>query len=166
VRSQISALIYLASAENEERFLGGSDRRPREKKPNYQIHKCTTAEGDCCEVEQEIPSELLLPARMVNRFPFPSAIHINTSVFRSVHHLSSTPFSLSFLFSASSHLLRMIATLFAAGLLLLPSANAFFRLPCAKPILNARVDPIITRGIASPHSHTVAGSNGAPDHKA
>jgi hypothetical protein len=60
----------------------------------------------------------------------------------------------------------MIVTLFVAGLLLIPSANAFFRLPCSKPVLNARVDPIVNKGNASSHSHTFAGSNGAPHHKA
>ncbi|KAN0126382.1 protein of unknown function (DUF1996) domain containing protein [Russula decolorans] len=45
------------------------------------------------------------------------------------------------------------------GLLLIPSANAFFRLPCSKPVLDARVDPIVIKGSASPHTHTVMGSN-------
>ncbi|KAF8494105.1 hypothetical protein F5888DRAFT_1617148 [Russula emetica] len=53
----------------------------------------------------------------------------------------------------------MIVTLFAAGLLLIPSANAFWRLPCSKPIMNARVDPIISPGIPSSHSHAIMGSN-------
>lgn len=56
----------------------------------------------------------------------------------------------------------MIATLFAAALLLIPPANAFWRMPCAKPVLNSRVDPIISPGQPSAHSHTIMGSNGAP----
>jgi Domain of unknown function (DUF1996) len=60
----------------------------------------------------------------------------------------------------------MIVALFAAGLLLVPSANAFWRLPCSKPVMNARVDPIISPGIPSSHSHAIMGSNGAPHHKA
>ncbi|KAI0301542.1 hypothetical protein B0F90DRAFT_1667895 [Multifurca ochricompacta] len=52
----------------------------------------------------------------------------------------------------------MIVSLFVLGLLLFPSANAFWRLPCAKPVLNARVDPIVSPGKASGHSHTIMGS--------
>lgn len=108
---------------------------------------------------------------MANRLPFPSAIHINTFVFRSVHHHSKLPslpllFVSPFLFSGLSHLLRMIVTLFAAGLLLVPSVNAFWRLPCSKPVVNARIDPIISPNVPSGHSHTIMGSNGAPHHKA
>ncbi|KAI0245872.1 hypothetical protein BJV78DRAFT_1287032 [Lactifluus subvellereus] len=44
-------------------------------------------------------------------------------------------------------------------LLLAPSANAFWRLPCAGPVLNARVDPIVSPGIASGHAHTIMGSD-------
>ena len=46
-------------------------------------------------------------------------------------------------------------------LLLVSSANAFWRLPCAKPVLNARADPIVAPGMASSHSHTIMGSSGA-----
>ncbi|KAI9453461.1 WSC domain-containing protein [Lactarius psammicola] len=53
----------------------------------------------------------------------------------------------------------MHLSFFAAGLLLVPSANAFWRLPCATPVLNARVDPIIAPGKANSHSHTIMGSN-------
>lgn len=55
----------------------------------------------------------------------------------------------------------MILSIFAAGLLLVPSANAFWRLPCAVPVLDARVDPIVNPGRPSGHSHTIMGSNGA-----
>ncbi|KAH9971393.1 hypothetical protein BGW80DRAFT_1322198 [Lactifluus volemus] len=52
----------------------------------------------------------------------------------------------------------MILSLFAAALLA-PPVNAFWRLPCAKPVLNARVDPIIAPGGPSSHLHTIMGSN-------
>ena len=48
----------------------------------------------------------------------------------------------------------------AAAGLLVPSANAFWRLPCAKPVLDARVDPIVTPGKPSSHAHSIMGSNG------
>ena len=54
----------------------------------------------------------------------------------------------------------MTVTRFAVGLLLISSVNAFFRLPCAKPVLNARVDPIVNPGKASGHAHTIMGSGG------
>ncbi|KAI0245871.1 hypothetical protein BJV78DRAFT_1079384, partial [Lactifluus subvellereus] len=38
-------------------------------------------------------------------------------------------------------------------------ANAFFRLPCAKPVVDARIDPIINPGRASSHLHTIMGSS-------
>ncbi|KAI0246151.1 hypothetical protein BJV78DRAFT_1158123 [Lactifluus subvellereus] len=53
----------------------------------------------------------------------------------------------------------MILSLFTAALLLVPSANAFFRLPCAKPVVDARIDPIINPGRASSHLHTIMGSS-------
>jgi hypothetical protein len=54
----------------------------------------------------------------------------------------------------------MIFSILAVGLLA-SSANAFWRLPCAKPVLDARVDPIVTSGKASSHAHTIMGSSGA-----
>jgi len=54
----------------------------------------------------------------------------------------------------------MILSILAAGLFLVPSANAFWRLPCAKPVLDARVDPIVNPGRASGHAHTIMGSGG------
>jgi len=126
-------------------------------------------QGVGCQADQGNTFRVVATLRDGQSTPFQSAIHINsTFVFRSVHHqfpvaLSSTLFfclSFSF-FLGRRNLLRMISTLFAAGLLLLPSANAFFRLPCAKPVLNARVDPIISKGVPSGHSHTIMGANGA-----
>jgi hypothetical protein len=49
---------------------------------------------------------------------------------------------------------------FAVGLLFISSASAFFRLPCSKPVLNANVDPIVSPGVPSSHSHTIMGSGG------
>jgi hypothetical protein len=54
----------------------------------------------------------------------------------------------------------MIHSLLTIGLLLVPSANAFWRLPCAQPVLNARVDPIVAPGVPSGHAHTIMGSSG------
>jgi hypothetical protein len=82
--------------------------------------------------------------------------------------LSSSPFRLSFFSLGRRILLQMIqvATLLAAGLLLIPPANAFWRLQCSQPVLNSRVDPIVDPGKPSGHSHTIMGSNGAPHRKA
>lgn len=55
----------------------------------------------------------------------------------------------------------MIFPIFAV-VLLFSSANAFWRLSCDKPVLDARVDPIIAPGKASSHAHTIMGSSGAP----
>jgi hypothetical protein len=54
----------------------------------------------------------------------------------------------------------MIVTLLALGLLFVPSSHAFFRLPCAQPVLNARVDPIVSPGKPSGHMHSIMGSGG------
>ena len=54
----------------------------------------------------------------------------------------------------------MIHSLLTIGLLLVPSSNAFWRLPCAQPVLNARVDPIVSPGVPSGHGHTIMGSSG------
>jgi hypothetical protein len=37
--------------------------------------------------------------------------------------------------------------------------NAFWRLPCASPVVVERADPIIDAGVVSKHVHTVMGSN-------
>ena len=98
--------------------------------------------------------------------PFSGGIHINTFAFGRSITIPSCPLFLPFLsrsfFIGSSYFLQMIAALFAAGLLLIAPANAFWRLPCSKPVLNSRVDPIINPGQPSAHSHTIMGSNGAP----
>lgn len=54
----------------------------------------------------------------------------------------------------------MIVSLLALGLLFAPSAHAFWRLSCSQPVLDARVDPIVSFGKASSHAHTIQGSNG------
>jgi Domain of unknown function (DUF1996) len=56
----------------------------------------------------------------------------------------------------------MAVSRFFVGLLLIASANAFWRLPCTKPVLDARVDPIVNPGKASGHTHTIMGSGGTP----
>ncbi|KAN0134684.1 protein of unknown function (DUF1996) domain containing protein [Lactarius tabidus] len=53
----------------------------------------------------------------------------------------------------------MIVSLLTIGLLLLPSTKAFWRLPCAKPVINGRIDPIVAPGKASSHAHTIMGSS-------
>ncbi|KAH9971395.1 hypothetical protein BGW80DRAFT_456878 [Lactifluus volemus] len=53
----------------------------------------------------------------------------------------------------------MTLALLTSALLFTSSVNAFWRLPCAKPVLNARVDPIVSPGRASSHLHTIMGSN-------
>lgn len=45
-------------------------------------------------------------------------------------------------------------------LMLIPFSNSFWRLPCAKPITLARLDPIINYGLISPHIHTIMGASG------
>jgi hypothetical protein len=44
--------------------------------------------------------------------------------------------------------------------LLAGSAHAFFRLPCAKPVVNGMIDPIVAPGKANAHAHTIMGANG------
>ncbi|KIO24201.1 hypothetical protein M407DRAFT_26397 [Tulasnella calospora MUT 4182] len=38
-------------------------------------------------------------------------------------------------------------------------ANAWFRLPCAQPMVQERVDPIIAPGQISQHLHSIHGGN-------
>src|SRR6266850_3500320 len=64
-------------------------------------------------------------------------------------------------FRALRNHFMMILSILAAGILLVPTANAFWRLPCAVPVLDCRIDPIVSPGKASSHVHTVHGSNGA-----
>lgn len=47
------------------------------------------------------------------------------------------------------------------GLLAVASqASAFFRLPCAAPIVIQRADPVVNPGKVSSHVHTIMGGNG------
>ncbi|KAI5777224.1 hypothetical protein EDC01DRAFT_724382 [Geopyxis carbonaria] len=48
----------------------------------------------------------------------------------------------------------------AAVLATLPTASAFFRMPCSGPMLRERSDPIVNPGAVSPHLHTIFGGNG------
>jgi hypothetical protein len=95
----------------------------------------------------------------INTFALGQSIPITVALFLS--------FSSLLFFLGRRILLQMIqlATLFAAGLLVIPSANAFWRLPCSQPVLNSRVDPIVNPGKPSSHSHTIVGSNGASHRK-
>ncbi|KAF8267409.1 hypothetical protein EI94DRAFT_1324975 [Lactarius quietus] len=78
-----------------------------------------------------------------------------------VSSIHSRPSLLSFCRSFFHFLLyKMIVTLLTIGLLLIPSSHAFWRLPCAKPVLNARADPIVSFGKPSSHGHTIMGSSG------
>ncbi|KAF8266390.1 hypothetical protein EI94DRAFT_1701775 [Lactarius quietus] len=52
-----------------------------------------------------------------------------------------------------------MVSLLTLGLLFIPSTHAFWRLPCAQPVLNARVDPIVAPGVPSSHTHSIAGSS-------
>jgi hypothetical protein len=54
----------------------------------------------------------------------------------------------------------MIVSLLTLGLLLIPSSNAFWRMPCAQPVLDSRVDPIVSPGKPSGHAHAIMGSSG------
>lgn len=82
-------------------------------------------------------------------------VELGVSSIPQVH--SSLSLSLSALFVTHY---EMILSIFAASLLLVPTANAFWRLPCAMPVLDARVDPIVSPGGPSSHVHTIMGSNG------
>ncbi|KAF8244149.1 WSC-domain-containing protein [Wilcoxina mikolae CBS 423.85] len=42
----------------------------------------------------------------------------------------------------------------------LPGANAFFRMPCAGPLLLERADPIVNPSTVSDHLHNIVGGNG------
>ncbi|KZV74408.1 hypothetical protein PENSPDRAFT_601507 [Peniophora sp. CONT] len=44
--------------------------------------------------------------------------------------------------------------------LLAGSAQAFWRLPCNKPVVNGLIDPIVSPGKANGHSHTIMGASG------
>ncbi|KAI0034083.1 hypothetical protein K488DRAFT_27912, partial [Vararia minispora EC-137] len=43
--------------------------------------------------------------------------------------------------------------------LLVPSAHAFWRLPCTKPVIDAVIDPIVSPGRQSSHGHTIMGGS-------
>ncbi|KAI0039451.1 hypothetical protein FA95DRAFT_1577588 [Auriscalpium vulgare] len=51
----------------------------------------------------------------------------------------------------------MLFSFAAASLFLLPSVHAFWRMPCTKPVLDGRYDPIVSPGVASSHAHTIMG---------
>lgn len=47
-----------------------------------------------------------------------------------------------------------------AAILTLPTAHAFWRLPCVSPLVTERADPIVNPGAVSGHAHTIMGGNG------
>ncbi|KAI0040798.1 hypothetical protein FA95DRAFT_823896 [Auriscalpium vulgare] len=51
----------------------------------------------------------------------------------------------------------MLFSLTAASLFLLPSVHAFWRMPCTKPVVDGRYDPIVSPGVVSSHAHTIMG---------
>lgn len=53
----------------------------------------------------------------------------------------------------------MLQTLLS-GLALASQASAFFVLPCARPIVVERADPIVNPGVLSGHAHTIMGGSG------
>jgi hypothetical protein len=55
--------------------------------------------------------------------------------------------------------MKSVASLSAAAALLSGSANAFWRMPCHDRTALARLDPIVDRGVASAHAHTIHGGN-------
>jgi hypothetical protein len=77
-----------------------------------------------------------------------------------VSSIPQTYSSLSLALRALRKYSMMILSILATGILLVPTANAFWRLPCATPVLDCRIDPIVSPGRASSHVHTVHGSNG------
>ncbi|KAF8602380.1 hypothetical protein BDV93DRAFT_545387 [Ceratobasidium sp. AG-I] len=57
-----------------------------------------------------------------------------------------------------------LSATFTTALALAAGANAFFRLPCTDPLVQERVDPVISPGIApSNHVHTVHGGSRFPE---
>jgi hypothetical protein len=54
----------------------------------------------------------------------------------------------------------MILLPFAVGLLLTSSANAFWRLPCNRPVARVRMDAIVDPGQPNQHLHSFMGSSG------
>lgn len=65
----------------------------------------------------------------------------------------------SYLLSATMHLNTVSKPIL--GLLAAASqVTAFFRLPCAAPIVIQRADPVVNPGTVSSHVHTIMGGNG------
>lgn len=95
VRPQLYAILQKMRGDFEVALEAIAGRKKR--KPITRFTLCGLQEKEVvARQSKKIPSELLLPARVVNRFPSLSTIHINTSVFRSVHHHSQLPVFHSF----------------------------------------------------------------------
>lgn len=56
--------------------------------------------------------------------------------------------------------MKSVASLSVAAAMLSGSANAFWRMPCHSPIALGRIDPIVDKGAASGHAHTIHGGSG------
>ncbi|BFZ58725.1 hypothetical protein PYCC9005_005790 [Savitreella phatthalungensis] len=52
-----------------------------------------------------------------------------------------------------------VASLAVLAIIFSPSAHAFWRMPCAAPLVVERLDPIVTPGKLSGHMHTVMGGS-------
>lgn len=55
--------------------------------------------------------------------------------------------------------MKSVASLSAAAAMLAGSADAFWRMPSQGRVALARLDPIVDRGVASSHAHTIHGAN-------
>jgi hypothetical protein len=55
--------------------------------------------------------------------------------------------------------MKSVASFSAAAAILSGSANAFWRMPCTDRTALARLDPIVDKGTASSHSHTIHGGS-------
>lgn len=55
--------------------------------------------------------------------------------------------------------MKSVASLSAAAAILAGSADAFWRMPAYGRTALARLDPIVDKGVASSHAHTIHGGN-------
>jgi hypothetical protein len=55
--------------------------------------------------------------------------------------------------------MKSVASISAAAAVLSGTANAFWRMPCHDRTALARLDPIVDKGTASSHGHTIHGGS-------
>jgi hypothetical protein len=55
--------------------------------------------------------------------------------------------------------MKSVASLAAAAAVLSGTADAFWRMPCHSRTALARLDPIVDKGTASSHGHTIHGGS-------